>query len=233
MNASASIDTSAGMNASAGGDGTAGRGVRPTARERLLDTASRLFYAEGVHTVGIDRIIDEAGVAKASLYKTFGSKDALIQAYLSARHEAIARRISDAVAQVDDPREKILAVFASQAARFAEPGYRGCPFIAASAEASPGGTIDDAASAYRSWLRGLFVDLATAAGAPDPQALARGLQLLYDGANLSVRMDGDPAIAADARAAVAILLAAALGDAPDQAGEAVGRPDDVRTRTPG
>jgi len=201
-------------NSSATDSSAAARGDRRSARERLLETATRLFYAEGVHTVGIDRIIDEAGVAKASLYKTFGSKDALIQAYLENRHESIARRISDAVARAEDPRAKILAIFESQGERFAEPDYRGCPFVAASAESSPGGPIDTAASAYRTWLRALLVELATAAGAPDALTLARRLQLVYDGANLSARLDGDPAIAADARAAAATLLDTALTAGP-------------------
>jgi AcrR family transcriptional regulator len=183
---------------------------RRGARERLLDAASRLFYAEGVHTVGIDRVIDEAGVAKASLYKTFGSKDALIQAYLQGRGQATTRRITEALAAVGDPRERILAVFDAQAAMFAEPGYRGCAFVAASAEASPGGTIDDAVAGYRTWFRAMFVGLSTAVGAPDPATLARKLHLLYDGAGLSARMDHDPTVAADARAAAETLVAAAL-----------------------
>ena len=66
---------------------------RPSARERLLAAANELFYDEGVHTVGIDRIIEQAGVAKASLYNTFGSKDELVRAYLQARHDSVARRI--------------------------------------------------------------------------------------------------------------------------------------------
>ena len=60
--------------------------VRESARERLLDTAERLFYAEGVHTVGIDRVLAESGVAKATLYKNFGNKDGLVTAYLDRRH---------------------------------------------------------------------------------------------------------------------------------------------------
>ncbi len=188
----------------------AARDAKPGARERLLDTASRLFYAEGVHTVGIDRIIDEAGVAKASLYKTFGSKDALIQAYLQRRRDGVTQRITERVGQADDPREKILAVFDAQGAMFAEPGYRGCAFVAATAEASPGGAITEAAKAFRAWTRAMFVDLATAVGAPDPQTLGRRLHLLYDGANLSARLDRDPAIAADARAAADLLITAAL-----------------------
>jgi AcrR family transcriptional regulator len=189
-----------------------GKDDRRGARERLLDAATRLFYAEGVHTVGIDRIIDEAGVAKASLYKTFGSKDALIEAYLQVRRDSVTRRLTEAIGRVDEPRQKILAVFDAQGTMIAEPGYRGCAFVSASAEAPPAGTIDEVTTAYRAWLRAMFVDLASAAGAPDPAALGRRLHLLYDGASLSARMDRDPTVAADARAAAETLVDAALGD---------------------
>ena len=78
--------------------------VRASARERLLAAANELFYSEGVHTVGIDRVIEQAGVAKASLYNTFGSKDELIRAYLAARHESVTQRITQAVERYDTPR---------------------------------------------------------------------------------------------------------------------------------
>jgi AcrR family transcriptional regulator len=112
---------------------------RPSASRRILDAASDLFYAEGVQSVGIDRIIEWAGVAKASLYNTFGSKDALVRAYLNERHAGTTGRLTAAIASTEVPRERILAVFAAQAELFAEPGFRGCAFVAASIEASPGG----------------------------------------------------------------------------------------------
>ena len=108
--------------------------VRPSARERLLASANELFYNEGIHTVGIDRVIEHAGVAKASLYKTFGSKDALVQAYLDARQDNVTQLITQAVERYDSPRERLLAVFEGQAELFARPGYRGCAFARASAE---------------------------------------------------------------------------------------------------
>src|SRR5437868_13380628 len=84
---------------------------RPSARERLLAAATELFYAEGVHTVGIDRVIERAGVAKASLYSTFGSKEELVREYLTGRAEARQRRISERIARFDDPRDRIVAMF--------------------------------------------------------------------------------------------------------------------------
>src|SRR4051795_255523 len=99
---------------------------RLSARERLLAAANDLFYEEGIHTVGIDRIIERAGVAKASLYNTFGSKDQLIRAYLEARHNRTSARIDRALEQYDTPRERLLAIFESQATLFADPAFHGC-----------------------------------------------------------------------------------------------------------
>jgi len=90
-----------------------------SARERLLAAANELFYEEGVHTVGIDRVIERAGVAKASLYSTFGSKEELVRAYLAGRAEARQRRISERIARLDNPRDRILAIFDSLAEQIA------------------------------------------------------------------------------------------------------------------
>ncbi|MFB7470767.1 TetR/AcrR family transcriptional regulator [Kitasatospora sp. NPDC056184] len=184
--------------------------ARPTARERLLAAADDLFYREGVHTVGIDRVIEQAGVAKASLYNAFGSKESLVCAYLEGRHAKSAARITRHVERCDSPYDRLLAVFEAQSEQFAEPGYRGCAFVRASAEAHPGDQIEQAAEAFRAWLRGLFTDLAQEAGVADPGLLAHQLHLLYDGAGASAGMDRDPSAATVSRAAAATLLDAAL-----------------------
>src|SRR5215510_7649264 len=105
----------------------------PSARSRLLATADQLFYDEGIHTVGIDRIIEQAGVAKATLYSAFGSKEGLIVAYLHGRLVRRQRRTERALAEVDDPRARILVVFDVLDAFFKEPGFRGCAFMNAMA----------------------------------------------------------------------------------------------------
>src|SRR5579859_5911959 len=92
-------------------------------RERLLDAASELFYAEGIQSVGINRVIERAGVAKDSLYSTFGSKEELVCAYLGARHEQTLARLHSAVAATEDPIERLLAVFDAQARMFDTPGF--------------------------------------------------------------------------------------------------------------
>ena len=184
--------------------------VRPSARERLLAAANELFYTEGVHTVGIDRVIERAGVAKASLYNTFGSKDELVRAYLEIRQDSVAQIITQAVERYDTPRERLLAVFVGQGELFAQPDYRGCAFARASAESHPGDAAEQAAEGYRRWVRALLTELAAQAGVPEPEALARQLHLLYDGSGQAARMDHDLAAADAARAAAATLLDAAL-----------------------
>jgi AcrR family transcriptional regulator len=184
--------------------------VRVSARERLLAAANELFYNEGVHTVGIDRVIEQAGVAKASLYKAFGSKDELIRAYLEGRFEGVRRRILGAVERYDTPRERLLAVFEGQGELFAQPGYRGCAFARASAESHPGDPADQAAQTYRQWMRELLTELCVQTGAAEPELLARQLHQLYDGSGQAARMDHDADAAATARIAAARLLDADL-----------------------
>jgi len=190
---------------------TAKSAEQPSARERLLAAANELFYEEGVNTVGIDRVIERAGVAKATLYSAFGSKDELIRAYLEQRCKARRERTTRALEQHESPRERLIAVFDALADSLSRPNYHGCAFVNASAEARPGSPIESAVDACRGWLRGLLTQLAQEAGAADPQRLAWQLHLLYDGAAVSARMDHDPAAIFPARQAAETLIDAALG----------------------
>jgi AcrR family transcriptional regulator len=169
-------------------------------RERLLEAANALFYEEGVHTVGIDRVLERAGVAKASLYGTFGSKDELVRAYLERRGMMRRERISKRIAQYEAPREQILAVFDLLAEIAAEPNYRGCAFVNASAEGPAGeSAIRQVCASQRSWVRSLFTELARGTGVRDAALAGRRLALLYDGAVTSSSMDRDPQLAREAR----------------------------------
>jgi AcrR family transcriptional regulator len=176
-----------------------------SARDRLLAAANELFYKEGIHTVGIDRVIEKAGVAKASLYSTFGSKDELIRAYLQGRQEARVKRITAALELVDSPRAKILAIFDALAASSALPSFRGCAFVNASAE-GPASKVPALCVDSRAWLRSLFVELARDAGAKDPDTLGRQLAIIYDGAMVSASVDRDVTAAETAKAVAATLL---------------------------
>lgn len=187
-------------------DPEAGVAARIPARERLLAAAGELFYEEGVHSVGIDRVIERAGVAKASLYGNFKGKDDLVRAYLEMRRDARQVRIEQRLSTLDTPRDKVLGVFDVLGDVFAQPNYRGCAFVRASAETLPDRGVRDVCERARAWTRALFAGLASAAGARQPELLAQQLVLLYDGASVSAQMDGDPGAAQAARAIAAQLL---------------------------
>jgi AcrR family transcriptional regulator len=182
-----------------------------SARDRLLAAADELFYAEGVHVVGVDRIVERAGVAKASLYSAFGSKDELVRAYLERHFQKRRASIARILAAHKTPRERLLGVFAEMEVLLPRNEFRGCRFISAGAEARPGDASEIVSDEYRAWLRTLFADLARAAGATNASQLARQLSLLYDGAAVAARMDRDRAGAARAlHAAVVALLDATI-----------------------
>jgi AcrR family transcriptional regulator len=179
-------------------------------RDRLLAAANELFYEEGVHTVGIERVLERAGVAKASLYSTFGSKDELVRAYLESRAASRRARITERIARHADPRDRIVAIFELLAETVESPTFRGCAFVNASAE----GPRNDAkvvpvCTDHRGWLRATFRQLTDDLGAADPDHLASQLVLLYDGALVGASMDRDPSAVARARELVESLLGAA------------------------
>jgi AcrR family transcriptional regulator len=184
---------------------------RRPARERLLAAADELFYEEGFNLVGIDRVIERAGVAKASLYDCFGSKEELIRSYLQQRHEARQLRIGERLARYATPKEKILAVFDSMAEAAAKPDFRGCAFVRAGAEARPGSSVKTMCDQQRAWNLALFADLAEQAGAADPARVAQQLRLLYDGAMVSAHVDTSRNAVAAARAMAEMMLDQALG----------------------
>lgn len=173
------------------------------ARDRILDTAFRLFYAHGIRAVGVDLIISESGVAKATFYKHFPAKDELVLAYLD-KVDGIWTGQLHAAAQAagPEPADQLVGLFDALSTACRRDGYRGCAFINAAAEAAPGTPVHTRTVAHKqsvlAWLR----DLAAQAGADDPDALARTLALLLDG-GLS-----DGALAADPEAPRAAKLAA-------------------------
>ncbi|MBV9891760.1 MAG: TetR/AcrR family transcriptional regulator [Rhizobacter sp.] len=205
-------DTAAATRASA----THGRGrarargapERVRARDRLLAAADELFYEDGIHTVGIDRVIERAGVAKATLYDTFGSKEALVRAYLEARHEARRARLDAWLQRYDDPRERLLGVFDAMADLMKSKGFRGCAFMRAGSESAPTSGVRTACDAARGWMRDLFARLARDAGVPADrvEALAVQLSMLYDGASVLGQIEGSPRAAIAARDAATVLI---------------------------
>ena len=190
--------------------------TRGSARERLLAAADELFYTEGVNSVGIDQVIKRAGVARASLYNTFGSKDELVRAYLRGRHTQTRERMARELhTRYRTPRERLAGVFEVQGQIFAEPDFRGCAFMCASAESDTSEAVEKATEEYRLWVHSLFLDLAYAADAADPETLARQLVLIYDGAGVSAWLDHSPSVAKAAAGIAKALVDTACAQATE------------------
>jgi AcrR family transcriptional regulator len=180
-------------------------------RDRLLAAANELFYEEGIHAVGIERVLERAQVAKASLYSTFGSKEDLVRAYLEARDERRRKRIGAAIAKHADARARALAVYDVLAEVVRESNYRGCAFVNASAEGMRGESkAKRVCDESRAWLRGLFASLARELGASDPERLGAQLTMLYDGATVAASMDRELNAVTEARALAEQLIDGAL-----------------------
>ncbi len=184
------------------------------ARQRILDTAFRLFYARGIRAVGVDTIIAESGVAKATFYKHFPAKDDLVLAYLDKVDAVWSGQLHAAAeAAGNDPGDQLAGMFDALSSACRREGYRGCAFINAAAEAVPGTPVHDRTVAHKrqvlDWVRGL----AEQAGADDPAGLARSLTLLLDGGLASGSLDaGVDAPEMAKRSASALIAAARLTD---------------------
>jgi AcrR family transcriptional regulator len=176
-----------------------------TARRRLLDTATRLFYAEGIRAVGIDRIIAEAGVAKATFYNHFPSKDDLVLAYLEEQDE-IGRKAVAALPK--QPPRKMIAAILNRISEAAVAGdYRGCPFLNAAAEyTDPASPVRRAIDARRAWYDGVLRQLLSEDGDPAPSVTASLLVALSDGLLEIAYLDDPRSVPGLVREALARLL---------------------------
>jgi AcrR family transcriptional regulator len=171
----------------------------PDARERILDTASRLFYDHGVHAVGLQQVIDEYGCGKNLLYREFPSKDELVVAWLERCHAEWEARI-DAVTESmrGDPVGQLVAIVADAAETAASPGFRGCAIRNTRVEfPEPDHPAHRVAVERLTGVRSRLRDLAAQARARDPDALADRLMLIIDGVNTGGAWAGprDPAAA--------------------------------------
>ena len=176
--------------------------------ERILETADRLFYGQGLRAVGVDTIAAEIGISKRTLYNHFPSKDALIVAYLTRRLKPLP--ISDAPAAA-----QILGDFERLERAFAGPGFRGCAFVNAVAELKdPSHAANEIAVAFKEQRRLWCRDLLTRLGVADPEGLATQLMLLVDGAIAGALVRNDPAMARAAREAARVLIGAAGVEVP-------------------
>jgi AcrR family transcriptional regulator len=180
---------------------------RPPAPERVLEIASELFYGEGINTVGVDRIAAEADASKATLYAHFGSKDALVAAYLDRRAALSREQLNEHLESEGDARDKLLKVFDSLVDWYSQDDFRGCHFIHAGSELTdPEHPAVIVTRRHRTWVKDLFTELSEALGAPEPQMLAAQLLMLYDGATIAADLDRYPEAARAARQAVERLI---------------------------
>jgi AcrR family transcriptional regulator len=179
------------------------------ARSRALDAAEQLFYGRGVQAVGMDAVRAASGLSLKRLYALYPSKGDLVEAYLLRRDTRWRGDLAAHVAAATtDPGGRLLAVFDWLAAWFDEPGYRGCAFLNAYGELGAGSpAVAAAARRHKAEFRRWLGTLTAAAGLP--AALADHLLLLAEGAIATAALTGGSAPARQARAAAAVLLAAA------------------------
>lgn len=178
-------------------------------RHRIIDAADALYYGRGIGQVGMDAVRDAAGVSLRALYKEFPSKDDLIVAVLEKRHRMWTTGVEAAVAQIDDPRARLLAVYDYLADWFDEADFRGCGFINAfgelgAANAEVARTVRAHKADFQRYVERLV------AAADGPAALAPQLAILAEGAQTTAAIAGTPDAAVQARAAAETLIDAAF-----------------------
>ncbi len=186
--------------------------MRPNKRDELVRKALQVFYRDGFHATGMDRLVVETGVSKTSMYKHFRTKEELILAVLRLRDENFrnwfVRRIEELA---DAPADRLLAAFDALGEWFHEDNFRGCMFIKAGAEYQEADDpIHVQASEHKRLLLEYFTDLCRQAGAPDPDQLACQLLLLKEGAIVTAVLLRSCDPARDAKAAAQVLLQNAL-----------------------
>lgn len=182
----------------------------PRAAERILATASELFYRQGARAVGVDEIVARAGATKPTLYRAYPSKDDLIAAYLEGQAaQAWARLEAAAAKHPDDPKAQLLAYIDALSARAGRPGYRGCGLSNAAIEypeaKHPGRGV---AVAHKQAMRERLRDLTRSMGVRKPKKLADALLLLIEGVLVTGQLFDEDGPAVAARGAAEALIAA-------------------------
>jgi AcrR family transcriptional regulator len=181
---------------------------QPDARERILDTAYELFSQHGIRAVGIDSIIRRSGVARMTLYRHFGSKDALVLAFLERRE---ARWTKDWLQReverrAVDPADRLLAIFDVFDEWFQRQDFEGCSFINVLLEiADPTSDLHRASADYLARIRAFVAELANEGGVADPEGLAHKWHILMKG-SIVAASEGDHGAARRAKEVAALIL---------------------------
>ncbi|WP_410657137.1 TetR/AcrR family transcriptional regulator [Amycolatopsis sp. lyj-112] len=184
---------------------TADRDIHP--KDRLLETASRLFYAVGIHAVGVDRLTSEASVTRATFYRHYPGKDDLVAAYLDTTSRRIREGIG-AILKAEPAREALAGTMGVIGDRTLDDDFRGCQFLNAAAEyPDPAHKVRQVIDDHREWFFGVLRELAAELGHPDPEHAARVLVLLRDGALHGGNLDDAATVRDTLRRAVADVIA--------------------------
>lgn len=179
--------------------------------EKLLRTARQLFYQRGFHAVGISEIIAGAGVARMTLYNNVASKEALIEAIITAASDDVMAWLEQGASSTLAPGQRLLALFDLFEHWFKEPGFQGCLFAKAAAEfPAHDHPVHRAAAAHKRRLFEFLEEIAGDAGAAQPAMLAEQLLLLLEGATALAQQTGALIAARRARRAAEQLIAAGL-----------------------
>jgi AcrR family transcriptional regulator len=180
---------------------------KPDARERILDTAYELFSRRGVRDVGVDELIERAGVAKATLYRHFPSKDDLVIAFLELREErwTVAWVEAEARRRGNTPEEQLLAIFELFDEWFHRDDFEACSFINVLLEMGPAHPVGQASVRHLSSIRSVVSRLAEEAALRDPDSFARSLHILMKGSIVSAT-EGDAEAAQRARSMARLLI---------------------------
>ena len=175
-------------------------------RDRLVETASRLFYSEGIHSVGVDRLVREAGVTLATFYRHFPTKEALVETYLRATDQRLRGNVETALKD-RDPRQALEALLELFGQRTSAPDFRGCQFINAAAEYPDSShPVHVAVDDHRTWFRGVATEIARELGHTDPDEAGQYLVVLHDGALVASELDDQKVVLAAVRSAARQLL---------------------------
>ncbi len=165
------------------------------AKKRILETANQLFYQEGVKSVGIDKLISESGVTKATFYKHYGSKDRLIVEYIAQRHSQTKFDLERVIADADDAEHAIRAIVEEIVTAVESSGFRGCPFINAAGDFPDARhPVRELVTQHRDWYTDTLAELLGRMGHPLPGDAADDLMLVRDGA-MTGGYAGDPVAA--------------------------------------
>ncbi|MGB3483453.1 MAG: TetR/AcrR family transcriptional regulator [Mycobacterium sp.] len=171
--------------------GTQEKDTGSSPRDRVLDTADELFFGVGVHAVGVDRIVADAGVARATLFRHFRTKDDLIAAYLERRGSRARATLSALRDEHRNEPGKVLAAIADVVDDYRDqPGFRGCEFINAAAEfADPAHPAHRLAVEQRQWLTDFLTEVLDDIGHDDPQETAQAMMMVRTGALVGASLE--------------------------------------------